>query len=263
MDEFTFVGIDINRKPPHFTFIAVDVDFQPIAIDTGPIESVIAYLSGLQYARISINAPLHLNAGILRKQTQKKNSPGKYPNTRKIEYDLEQLGVTMYHTPDQVLRNDPITASGILLSEYLPQMNMVEGFTEIPEQNHCYFESPAGASFWSLIDAPLLDEDTLMGCIQRQLILFDLDLPLKNPMEFFEELTRHKIKHGTIPTGMVLPVEELNAWINVYCAIESWRSPERMVRLGCSQEGYVFLPSFPASQPLPGVDMQQPLFTEP
>ncbi len=78
--------------------------------------------------------------------------------------------------------------------------------------------------------------------MQRQLVLFERGVRIPDPMDFFEELTRHKLLNGILPSGLVYQPEQLDALVAAYTA---WLAGERateLTRLGATEEGYVHLP---------------------
>jgi len=243
MDKFTFIGIDITRKPPHFSYIAVDEDLSPLAIQQCSLPDLLSYLAGIQNARVSINAPLHLNCGLLAHSARKKQNPGRWPNIREIEYAISSISVEIYHTPDTANRNDPMIYYGVYLATLLTEMGYaLLDHSSSPRQ---FFETPASTAFWSLHEPLLMPEESFMGRVQRQLIAYDLDLPVADAMDFFEELTRFRVKNGNVPLGMILPIHELNAWITAYTAWVSWKQPDQLAALGDETEGKIYLPALP------------------
>ena len=57
---------------------------------------------------------------------------------------------------------------------------------------------------------------TLGGLIQRALILYDEGLQINDPMEFFEEITRHHLMAGVIPMELLYSASELDALASAY-----------------------------------------------
>ena len=57
---------------------------------------------------------------------------------------------------------------------------------------------------------------TLGGLIQRALILYDQGLQIKDPMVFFEEITRHHLLMGVMPTELLYTATELDAIAAAY-----------------------------------------------
>jgi hypothetical protein len=57
---------------------------------------------------------------------------------------------------------------------------------------------------------------TLGGLIQRALILYDQGLQIKDPMAFFEEITRHHLLVGVMPMELLYTASELDAIAAAY-----------------------------------------------
>ena len=258
MDKFTFIGVHINRQAPHFTYIATDEDFSPLAIDNGDEENLLSYLSGQENSFLAINAPLQLNQGLLQLPSHKSYTRGRKPNIRKVEYELQQYNIEMSHTADQISKCTPDVKFGIRLNEHLNDLGYKTFSSD--QSSRMFLETPSNAAFWSLIEGQLIPEEGIIGRMQRQQILFDLELPVPNPMIFFEEITRHKLKIGKIPFKQVLPACELNAWICVYTAHKAWSEPDSLTSMGNSEEGSIYLPGFPSKLDQPDENIQISLF---
>ena len=65
---------------------------------------------------------------------------------------------------------------------------------------------------------------------------------MRDPMEFFEEITRHKLLHGAFPMELVYSAEELDTLMAAYMAFSVANSPQETVLIGNQQEGQIALP---------------------
>ena len=65
---------------------------------------------------------------------------------------------------------------------------------------------------------------------------------MKDPMEFFEEITRHKLLHGAFPMELVYTAEELDTVMAAYMAFCVINSPQQTLFIGDQQEGQIALP---------------------
>jgi hypothetical protein len=90
-----------------------------------------------------------------------------------------------------------------------------------------------------------MDKGTLEGCLQRQMILFDKGVRIKDPMAFFEEVTAHRLMHGRLPEDMVYSLGELNAVAAAFTAWLAATRPSQVIRLGAVDEGQAVFPSSP------------------
>jgi hypothetical protein len=72
--------------------------------------------------------------------------------------------------------------------------------------------------FQAVIGKNPLPRRTLEGRVQRTLILFDQGLQIKDPMDFFEEITRHHMLMGEFPNELLYSASELDALCAAYIA---------------------------------------------
>lgn len=87
-----------------------------------------------------------------------------------------------------------------------------------------WIETDSQKCFQALCDKDLLPRRTLEGRIQRDLILYDEGLQIEDPMEFFEEITRHKLMQGILPLETLHSSKQLDALVAAYVA---WRAIQR------------------------------------
>jgi predicted nuclease with RNAse H fold len=238
------VGIDIltGRRP--VTSVALDASMRLLAIGRGAIEDALAYVAGLKQAVVAINAPSHLNCGLASQAGAQPQLPGlparRGRNLRRVELELLQQGVSVARTPDDEADCPEWMRRGFSLYRYLDEL----GYTlyVAPLDGRQWIETHPDAAYWSLLEKPPVDGGLLEGRLQRQLLLFNQGLPVADPMDFFEEVTRHKVLQGTLPFQNTLSTGELNAWVAAYTAWLAAHRPEQLHRMGDPQEGQIFLP---------------------
>ncbi|NWG07923.1 MAG: hypothetical protein HXY35_14705 [Chloroflexi bacterium] len=108
----------------------------------------------------------------------------------------------------------------------LPQTGLKPYVTKAaPKQ---FLETDAQACFRTLIEKPPLPRRTFEGRIQRGLILYDQGLHITDPMDFFEEITRHHMLDGVFPNELLHAASELNALAAAYVAWLAMNEPERV-----------------------------------
>jgi hypothetical protein len=78
--------------------------------------------------------------------------------------------------------------------------------------------------------------------LQRELILYEHRVGIKDPMDFFEEITRHKLMLGILPMELVHLPEQLDALAAAYTAWLASNKPAEVTRVGNKQEGFITLP---------------------
>jgi predicted RNase H-like nuclease len=98
------------------------------------------------------------------------------------------------------------------------------------------------AAFTVMIEQAPLPKASLEGRLQRQLILYDRKLHLPDPMDFFEEITRHRLLRGILPTTELYSPEELDALLAAYVAWLVIHQPQEITCIGDPREGQIVLP---------------------
>lgn len=83
---------------------------------------------------------------------------------------------------------------------------------------------------------------TLGGLIQRALILYGEGLQIDDPMEFFEEITRHHLLAGVMPMELLYSASELDALAAAYV---TWMLINKPVQVDLTKqkgEGMILIP---------------------
>jgi predicted RNase H-like nuclease len=65
---------------------------------------------------------------------------------------------------------------------------------------------------------------------------------IKDPMEFFEEITRHRLMKGVLPMEFIYSAEELDALVAAFTAYLTVNQPSEVVWIGDKEEGQIVLP---------------------
>ena len=117
-------------------------------------------------------------------------------------------------------------------SQLLNELGPVD-FQEYSERNGQRLWIPSNAEKSYKVYQPVLFlRQTLVGRLQRALILYDEGLQIDDPMDFFEEITRHKILQGILPTDNIYSSKELDALMMAYVAWLAGSPAERVVTKG-------------------------------
>lgn len=242
-----FIGINISSGAKPVTFVALDSNLKPQAIGEGDTPDALAYAAGQQASVVlAVNAPARPNNGRMtdsqvRESLKPLPEPSKRRMLRQAEFELTGLGVEVPLTPASVEHSLPWMKKGFALIERLERMH----YQPYPahEAVRQWLEVQADAGFWSLLGVNPLPAGTLEGRIQRQLALADLDLPVPDAMDFFEEITRYKLLKGILPMKYILSQAEINAWLAAYTAWLAAHQPELLRRFGAPEEGVIYLPT--------------------
>lgn len=220
-----FIGIEpgSGRKP--CTIMVLDHNQRIQAQSRGNPADALAYAAGVSSAVVAVNAPALLSQGL---------------PARAVERELLAQGAWIYQTPAS-LDACPLTLRrGLELHSHLAGMDyLVFPAEDSPRQK---LESPAEAAFWSLLGLRPFEMQTLEGRLQRQLALADAGIAVPDAMDFFEEITRHRLLRGMLPLEDIFLPEELSALV---CAHVAWRAvhqPEDLRMMGDPDEGQIALP---------------------
>lgn len=207
------------------------------------MDEVTAFLVGQQSATTAINAPYGVNRGLVKAMLQKEMlSPHKARTTdcRLAEYELRERGIAVKGTPSSVAACPSGVKSGFSLYRKLLKM----GFQKYPEDgaSHQFLETNSHACYNVLAEGAPLPRLTLEGKIQRQLLLYELGLHIKDPMEFFEEITRYKMMRGVWPLDLLYQPDQLDAMVAAYTAWLVVNKPTEVTFVGDEKEGKIALP---------------------
>ena len=245
-----FMGVEINhaagRLRRAFVYAALDADRELLAIGTGDREEVLAYLGGQQAAYVAINAPRRPNIGAINQEGNQQelfgfDATAKPPaSARLCEAMLEAQGFKITGTPEKVKACPHWMRQGFDLYRRLAAF----GYETYPNEGapRQSLETQGDAIFWRLLSGKMPLPESLEGRLQRQLILHDQQMPVKDAMDFFLEITRHKLIHGEIPDQEIHPFLELNALAAAHVAWQAAFQPQKLERLGDPDEGQMTLP---------------------
>jgi hypothetical protein len=78
----------------------------------------------------------------------------------------------------------------------------------------------------------LLPRRTIEGRLQRALILYDRELKIDDPMDYFEEITRYKLIQGLLPTEIIYSTKQVDALIMAYMAWLAVHQPAKVLFTG-------------------------------
>ncbi len=241
------IGVDISPNRQPFTMAVMDQNKKLILLQRCKLDDLLAFFSTQPSFLTALNCPQSLNKGCMdshpfRQSLNPIPHPARWQNLRVAEYFLAHNGVSIHRTPDRFSSATGWVKNGLQLYE---QLRLTISSTLNPSGGgpRQHFESHAEAFFKAQIHGRLLDNRSLEGRLQRQLVLYELDLPVKDPMRFFEEVTRHRLLQGIMPADDLLPVSTLNAYAMVNMAWLLHNQPEKVARIGIEEEGWIYVPS--------------------
>ncbi len=239
----TFVGIDLSGGRNPITYAAVDENCQLLLLASGEVEEVVTYLSDHAAVVVAVNAPPCPNKGLVRRSVERLGlTAGHLRGTdmRIAEQELRQRGILISPTPSRM----ETCASWMQVGFNLYSILHKAGFKPYPAENAArqWLETHPHAAYCALLGQLPLPKPTLEGRLQRQLVLHANDVGIKDPMEFFEEVTRHWLLKGVLPMQHVYNPEELDALVAALTACVAARGPGSVVGIGDEAEGRIMLP---------------------
>lgn len=247
----TFIGIDPTAGQRPFSYAALDHELRLLALSEGDLEEVTAFAGGQRRAFVAVNAPRRPNAGLMADPAYRENlnpvpRPGRWQDSRVVEYHLYQRGINTPHTPSTKADCPNWMKMGFILYHRLERMGYREYIT-VPEihdeDSPCqYMEIYPHGAFTALLEHIPFPKHGMEGRLQRQLILFEKRMEIPDPMRFFEEITRYRLLQGILPSEELYAPGELDALIAAYTAWLAATSPEEITLLGDPVEGQIVLP---------------------
>jgi hypothetical protein len=162
---------------------------------------------------------------------------------RVAEYEARLRGLSVPRTPASIEDCPGWMRCGFNLYESLSSLEYNPFPTDGSPRE--WLESQAEIFFYALLGAIPFEANSLEGRIQRQLVLYNRELPVSDPMKFFEEVTRYRLLHSILPVDKIYSPPELNALGMAYMGWLSINEPQSITHLGEAVEGQITLPVLP------------------
>ncbi len=241
----TFIGVDPTAGQRPFVYAALDHDLRLLALGQGSLEDILAFLAGQREAFVGVNGPRRPNQGVMeqpevRARLSPQPRPGRWLNFRMAEYQMRQHNISCPKTASQAKDCPNWMRMTFSLYERMESF----GFCPFPapEAPLQWLEVYPHACFTALLEMTPFPKHTLEGRIQRQLILYEKELRIPDPMRLFEEITRHRLLQGKLPLEDLYSPGELDALAAAYTAWAAALHPDQVSLLGDPQEGQVSIP---------------------
>ena len=238
-----FVGVDTTAAHKAFTYAALDRDLAVATLGEAEPDELLDFLGGQKAAVVAINAPSHLNTGYVRKASEQSNPRNhnlRGVDLRAAEHALRERGISVSATSSR----EGLCPAWVRMGLSLYRSLGASGFQPYPARE-CEFqwvETHPHAAFCGLLGRNPLSKATVEGRLQRQLVLFERGLRIRDPMDYFEEITRHRLLSGILPSDLVYAPEQLDALV---AALTAWVAVEKKSELsqfGNEEEGFISLP---------------------
>jgi len=209
------------------------------------MDEVLAFVGGQRQANVAVCAPRRPNLGLMdqpevRQALSPPPHPGRWHGFRVAEYLLRQHAIVCPKTPTDEAACPNWMRMGFTLHRRLEAL----GYTAYPHASAPLqsLEVYPHACFCTLLGLAPFPKSTLEGRIQRQLVLCEQKLRLPDPMNLFEEITRHRLLQGILPLKELYAPAELDALAAAYTAWKAALHPEQILTLGDPGEGQIVLP---------------------
>jgi hypothetical protein len=241
----SYIGIDPTAGQRPFTYATLDGDLRLMALGQAEMNEVLAFVAGQRQAFVAVCAPCRPGQGVMGRSDVRESlnpppRPGRWINFRVAEYLLRQHNISCPRTPASDAEAPAWMRMGFTLYRRL------EGFGYKPypadETLLQLLEVYPHASYCALLGLTPFPKNTLEGRIQRQLALYNLRLHIPDPMDFFEEITAHRLLQGILPLKYIYTPTELDALVAAYTAWLTANHADQTSSLGHPDEGHVILP---------------------
>jgi hypothetical protein len=239
-----YIGIDVAGARQPLTYIVIAADGGLVSRAEGGLDEILALVGAEESSVVAINAPTRPSLGLVqlddfRKHLGDVHRPGRRLGLRLAEHQLRERGISVGATPEDISTAPAWMHLGFMLFEQLRGLGYEPFPSAGPRQ---VLETQPHAIFCALLGHAPLPRHTLEGRIQRQLLLFEEGLQIGDPMEFFDEVTRHGVLQGELPLTNVQEPAALDCFAAAFTAMRAARTPTQVSLLGVPEEGLIVLP---------------------
>ena len=234
----TYIGVDPSRGKYAVAFAALDADLKLLALGCGPAEETLAFLGGQRQAVVAVNAPQKLSRS--RVEINLTDDSTEFLDCRLAEAKLIEAGYDSYQTPASESKCKPWARLGFEIYEHICKLGYNSEL--FSEQTLRYCEAQSNICYHAWIGKEPMHKYSLEGRIQRQIVLRDLGLPVDEPMNFFEELTRFRLLKGELPDEMLQSASDLDALALAYLAWNVDQPQPGLSAAGTEEEGLIYYP---------------------
>jgi predicted nuclease with RNAse H fold len=245
--DVAYMGIDPTAGTRPIDYAVIDKRKQILAMDQGDIESVLAFVAGLENVIVAIAAPQAPNKGLMRQPEFRRRynlqPEGKtWAKWRVCEFLLRHRNIRLYNTPADEKKAPGWVRNGFRLFRRLQEMSFQLFQVGEEPAGHTLLEANPHASFSVLLGHRPLLKRTLEGRMQRQLVLYQEGFDIFNPLRVLEEMTRHHLLTGNLPLEGLCESDALDALVAAYTAFLAGEEPRRVTQVGEPEEGLITLP---------------------
>lgn len=240
-----YLGIDptAGRRPLNYALL--DDSLALLAEGTGQPADLLKLIAPYPDIVCAVDAPSLPNQGLMADPVVRARF-GLPPKTetwaqyRVCEYELRRCNIKLYNTPAQTAKAPAWMKAGWKLYDQL----RAAGFQTYPASApRTFFEAHPHATFAVRLGVVPYDKATLEGRLQRQLLLYDEGVGVPDAMEFFEEITRHRILQGAINLNGLRTHDQLDALASALTAHYAHTRPNQITLVGDPTDGQIVVPT--------------------
>lgn len=239
-----FVGVMYYRPGRQFHYAGLDEDCSLLALGKGSLQDCAAYLAGVEKAWVGAGLASHFSLGLVTQEEMRQRQaplfPGRPAQMRMAEFELACRGIVTQHTPGGERPAPAWLKQGFAFYQEIGSLGYHE--YPAPDAERVWLETSPEAVYHALLPAGIFPAGSLEGRLQRQLALCQAGLDLPDPMDFFEEITRHRLLRGVLPLEQVYAQPELDALASAYTCWLASRQPGKIALLGVPEEGRIGIP---------------------
>jgi len=244
-NRMTFIGIDPTAGKRPNTYIAIDKDLHILALGEGGIEEITAFVGGQESAFVSICAPQRPNQGLMKREDIRASlspnpRPGRWLGFRVVEYLLYQRNIRTPRTSSSEMNCPRWMQMGFKIFRRLKRLGY-QNFPqdEIPKQ---LIETYPHASYTAMLERLPFRKNTLEGRLQRQMVLYNHEIEVSDPIRVLEEITHYRLLQGNLPLEGLHTPNELDALVAAYTSWQAALHPDQITILGYPEEGQIVIP---------------------
>jgi len=235
-----FIGVDVVAGKRSYTTAVLNLSGELLALEACSLEEFLKFTGGYQIVQVAINSPRYSPGGKVIKSTFTLISKDSLGDGSALESQVStelrkasarrNAAIHAMKKPPARLRN------GFRLYDHLS-----EGISGFVQQGRV-IEVNAQVCFTLLLGRLPLLRSSSEGRIQRQLALIAQGIKLKDPMDYFEELTKYRLLQGLLPHAMLYSGSQLDALVSAFMARLACVDPSSVQQIGDGMGGFVHCP---------------------
>ncbi len=238
-----YIGLDTTAGRRPATIAILDHRLQ-VYVENAALDRALELIAAYPYAVCGVDAPIETSRSLLADPATRQRfgldpTHTNYSTYRIGEYELRRRGIHSYKTP----ANRADAPGWMQVSWRLYDRLREIGFVAFPQTGpRVMFETYPHAAYTVLLQKRPYPKNSLEGRAQRQIVLYREGINVTDPMQIFEEWTRHRFLVGDLPMDRLLEHDALDALIAAYTAFLLHREPQNTTALGDMLDGQIVLP---------------------